>query len=114
MRYLGVGAMLTGGVVTLWRLRTRIGAALADSLKVLRSREVIVRSREDTDLSARAILAAVALVVPVIFALCLILSGSVWLSLSLAIVLTLVGFFATAVAGYLTGIVGARTIRSRA
>jgi putative OPT family oligopeptide transporter len=107
VRYLGVGAMLTGGVVTLWRLRTRIGAALADSLKVLRSREVIVRSREDTDLSARAILGAVALVVPVIFALCLVLSGSVWLSLSLAIVLTLVGFFATAVAGYLTGIVGA-------
>ena len=107
VRYLGVGAMLTGGVVTLWRLRTRIGAALADSIKVLRSREVIVRSREDTDLSPRAILAAVALVVPVIFALCLILSGSIWLSLSLAIVLTLVGFFATAVAGYLTGIVGA-------
>jgi putative OPT family oligopeptide transporter len=107
VRYLGVGAMLTGGVVTLWRLRTRIGAALADSIKVLRSREVIVRSREDTDLSPRAILAAVALVVPVIFALCLMLSGSVWLSLSLAMVLTLVGFFATAVAGYLTGIVGA-------
>lgn len=107
VRYLGVGAMLTGGVVTLWRLRARIGAALADSIKLLRTREVIVRSREDTDLSPRAILAAVALVVPVIFALCLILSGSVWLSLSLAIVLTLVGFFATAVAGYLTGIVGA-------
>ena len=107
VRYLGVGAMLTGGVVTLWRLRSRIGAALADSLKVLRSREVIVRSREDTDLSPRAILAAVALVIPVIFALCLTLSGSIWLSLSLAIVLTLVGFFATAVAGYLTGIVGA-------
>ena len=107
VRYLGVGAMLTGGVVTLWRLRSRIGAALADSIKVLRSREAIVRSREDTDLSPRAILAAVALVIPVIFALCLTLSGSIWLSLSLAIVLTLVGFFATAVAGYLTGIVGA-------
>ena len=25
VRYLGVGAMLTGGVVTLWKLRTRIG-----------------------------------------------------------------------------------------
>jgi len=106
-RYLGVGAMLTGGVVTLWRLRTRIAAALADSIKVMRSREALVRPREDTDLSARAILAAVGLVVPVIFALCLMLSGRVWLSLSLAIVLTVIGFFATAVAGYLTGIVGA-------
>jgi putative OPT family oligopeptide transporter len=107
VRYLGVGAMLTGGVVTLWRLRTRIGAALADSIKVLRSREVIDRSRADTDLPARAVLGAVGLTVPVIFALCLMLSGRIWLSLSLAIVLTVIGFFATAIAGYLTGIVGA-------
>ncbi|HZC47372.1 MAG TPA: oligopeptide transporter, OPT family, partial [Candidatus Acidoferrum sp.] len=31
VRYLGVGAMLTGGVVTLWKLRTRIASAIADS-----------------------------------------------------------------------------------
>jgi len=107
VRYLGVGAMLTGGVVTLWRLRTRIGAALADSVRVLRVRGGVARAREDTDLSARAVMAAMGLVVVVIFALCLMLSGRVWLSVSLAIVLALIGFFATAVAGYLTGIVGA-------
>jgi len=107
VRYLGVGAMLTGGVVTLWRLRTRIGAALGDSVRVLRSRGAVARAREDTDLSARAVMTAMGLVVVVIFALCLMLSERIWLSVSLAIVLALIGFFATAVAGYLTGIVGA-------
>jgi putative OPT family oligopeptide transporter len=107
VRYLGVGAMLTGGVVTLWKLRTRIASAIGDSIRVVRSTQAVATAREDTDLSARAVLTAVALCVPVIFAICLGLSGSVALSAALAILLTLICFFATAIAGYLTGIVGA-------
>jgi putative OPT family oligopeptide transporter len=107
VRYLGVGAMLTGGVVTLWKLRTRIASAIADSVRIVRSTQTVATAREDTDLSARAVLTAVALCVPVIFAICLGLSGNVALSAALAILLTLICFFATAIAGYLTGIVGA-------
>jgi putative OPT family oligopeptide transporter len=107
VRYLGVGAMLTGGVVTLWKLRTRIASAIADSIRIVRSTQAVATAREDTDLSARAVLTAVALCVPVIFAICLELSGQVALSAALAILLTLICFFATAIAGYLTGIVGA-------
>ncbi len=107
MRYLGVGAMLTGGIVTLWKLRTRIASAIADSIRVVRSAQTLATAREDTDLSARAVLTAVALCVPVIFAICLGLSGEIALSAALAILLTLICFFATAIAGYLTGIVGA-------
>ena len=107
VRYLGVGAMLTGGVVTLWRLRTRIASAIADSIRIVRSTQAVATAREDTDLSARAVLTAVALCVPVIFAICLGLSGQVALSVALAVILTMICFFATAIAGYLTGIVGA-------
>ncbi|MDB5108634.1 MAG: peptide transporter [Candidatus Binatus sp.] len=107
VRYLGVGAMLTGGIVTLWKLRTRISVAIADSIRIVRERQTVMLAREDTDLSARAVLTAVALCVPVIFAICVYLSGSVVLSAALAILLTLICFFATSIAGYLTGIVGA-------
>jgi len=107
VRYLGVGAMLTGGVVTLWKLRTRIASAIADSIRVVRSTRTVATAREDTDLSARAVLTAVALCVPVIFAICVGLSGQVALSAALAVLLTLICFFATAIAGYLSGIVGA-------
>jgi putative OPT family oligopeptide transporter len=107
VRYLGVGAMLTGGVVTLWRLRVRITAAIVDSIRLVRSTQVVATAREDTDLSPRAVLTAVALCVPVIFAICLGLSRQVALSAALAILLTLICFFATSIAGYLTGIVGA-------
>ena len=108
VRYLGVGAMLTGGVVTLWRLRTRIASAISDGIRIVRSTQpAVATAREDTDLSARAVLSAVALCVPVIFAICLELSGRVVLSAALAVALTFICFFATAIAGYLTGIVGA-------
>ncbi len=41
VRYLGVGAMLTGGLVTLWRLRSRIAAAIADSIRIVRSTQAL-------------------------------------------------------------------------
>ena len=108
VRYLGVGAMLTGGIVTLWRLRTRIVNALVEGIRVVRAgRSAAATAREDTDLSATAIVIASGLALPVIFALCMVLTGSIALSLAMAVVLAIVGFFATAVAGYLTGLVGA-------
>jgi putative OPT family oligopeptide transporter len=107
VRYLGVGAMLVGGLATLWRLRTPIGRALRESIRTARATQVAAVAREDQDLSTTAVLSAVALAIPLIFAICLILSGSVLLSAALAIALAFIGFFATAIAGYLTGIVGA-------
>jgi putative OPT family oligopeptide transporter len=89
-------------------LRTRIASAIADSIRIVRSTQpAVATAREDTDLSARAVLTSVALCVPVIFAICLWLSGQVALSVALAVILTMICFFATAIAGYLTGIVGA-------
>jgi putative OPT family oligopeptide transporter len=107
VRYLGVGAMLVGGLATLWRLRTPIGRALRESIRMARATQAVTVAREDQDLSTTAVLSAVALTIPLIFAICLILSGSILLSAVLAIALAFIGFFATAIAGYLTGIVGA-------
>ena len=107
VRYLGVGAMLTGGLVTLWRLRVRIIAAISDSVAAIRDRHMVATAREDTDLPAPFVLGAVALCAPVIFAISLTLGASIALSLTLAVTLIVIAFFATAIAGYLTGIVGA-------
>ncbi len=107
-RYLGVGAMLVGGIVTLWRLRGAIGRGLVESARMLRHRDTLTATRrEDRDLSAPAVVGAVALCVPAVFAICFHLSGNPWLSAALAITLVAIGFVATAIAGYLTGIVGA-------
>ncbi len=107
-RYLGVGAMLVGGIATLWRLRRPIGRALGDSLRMARApaHEAQI-AREDRDLSPAAVLGAVALAIPLVFAICVLISDNLLLSAALAVALGIIGFFATAIAGYLTGIVGA-------
>lgn len=107
VRYLGVGAMLVGGIATLLRLRRPIGRALRETIRIARTADVASTAREEQDLSIAAVIGAVALTIPAIFAVCLIISGSLMLSAALAIALALIGFFATAIAGYLTGIVGA-------
>ncbi len=107
VRYLGVGAMLTGGLATLWRLRSRIRTAIGESLSAMRSARRVSRAREETDLPAGVVLGGAGAALPIIFALCLLLSGNFYLSAALSVLLALVGFFATAVAGYLTGLVGA-------
>ncbi len=106
-RYLGVGAMLVGGILTLWRMRGAIGRALAESIRVARREHPQSRRREDTDVSTRTILIAFAACIPVMFALYVAVTGSIAMSAALAIALAVVAFFATAVAGYLTGLVGA-------
>lgn len=106
-RYLGVGAMLVGGAITLARLRGPIGRGLAESLRTLRTRGAAPARREDRDLPPAVALSAVGLCIPVIFTLCYMLSQSFAVSAILAFALAVIGFFATTVAGYLTGIVGA-------
>jgi putative OPT family oligopeptide transporter len=106
IRYLGVGAMLVGGAATLWRLRGPIVRGIASSRRV-RARRAAVVPREETDLAPKTVMIAVALCVPAIFAIMYLLSGSLLLSVALALVLVLIACFATAVAGYLSGIVGA-------
>ncbi len=107
-RYLGVGAMLVGGLTTIWRLRTRIGRAVSESVAIIRgASHPVVVPREETDVSTSTVLGAVALCVPALFAIAWLLSGRVWLAVILAIVLVILSFFGSAIAGYLTGLVGA-------
>jgi putative OPT family oligopeptide transporter len=53
------------------------------------------------------VLGAVALCIPAVFLISYHISDDFWLSAALAVALVAIGFFATAIAGYLTGIVGA-------
>jgi putative OPT family oligopeptide transporter len=107
-RYLGVGAMLVGGLNTVWRLRARIGYAVHESIRLMRgAAHPVAVAREETDLPAPAVLGAVALCMPAIFAIAWRLSGRPGLSLALTLALAILAFFGSAIAGYLTGLVGA-------
>ncbi|HLW71662.1 MAG TPA: oligopeptide transporter, OPT family [Candidatus Binataceae bacterium] len=99
---------MVGGAATLWRLRRSITGGIAESSRLMRAGDAAARvPREALDLPPRVIAIAVALCLPAITVIIYRLSGSLGLSVALALLLVLIGFFASAVAGYLTGVVGA-------
>ncbi len=106
VRFLGVGAMLTGGLTTLWRMRGPIIRAMGE-LRRTRLDSTAVRRREDTDVPITQVLIAVGACIYEMFVLYSGVAGSWTMGAMLAIALAVIGFFATAVAGYLTGLVGA-------
>jgi putative OPT family oligopeptide transporter len=107
VRFLGVGAMLTGGLTTLWRMRRPIVRALSETRRAGLASAPAALPRQDTDIPAVQVIIGVALCVVVMFMLYGRVSGSWKMALVLALSLAVIGFFATAVAGYLTGLVGA-------
>lgn len=107
VRFLGVGAMLTGGLTTLWRMRGPIIRAMEELRRTRLDSGAAARPREDTDVPVTQVLIAVAICIAVMFVLYSGVAGSWTMGAMLAIALAVIGFFATAVAGYLTGLVGA-------
>ena len=106
VRFLGVGAMLTGGFTTLWRMRGPIVRAIVE-LRRTRVATAAMRPREETDVPMTQVMIAVAMCIAVMVVLYSGVAGSWKMGVLLAVALAVIGFFATAVAGYLTGLVGA-------
>ena len=106
VRFVGVGAMLTGGLATLWRMRAPIARAL------VRTRAAAHRIEDkpaasDQDLPPAVVMTAVLACIPVMALLYEHVVGHWSLAIGLAVLLGVIGFFACAVSGYLTGLVGA-------
>jgi putative OPT family oligopeptide transporter len=99
IRYLGVGAMLAGGLWALWSMR----AALVSGL-----RQVTRASRLDAgqDLPRSALLILLVLLVIPMFLLYRYLLGSASSALPVTVVMLLAAFVFSAVAAYMAGLVG--------
>ncbi len=107
IRYMGVGAMVVGGLFSLLKLRSPISSGIKAGLSAARRRqggETLPRTEEDMPINVVLILIA-AFVIPLFFLYAKII-GSVGIAASLALIMLVVGFFGSAIAGYLAGVVG--------
>ncbi|MEM3341264.1 MAG: oligopeptide transporter, OPT family [Thermoplasmata archaeon] len=106
IRYIGVGAMVVGGLWTLWKLRHSILTGIKESVKSFRgggSGEVL---RTEKDIPAFISFPLAGVLALVIFGIYLYLSGSFFLSLAAAVVMLIAAYLFSAIAAYLTGVVG--------
>ena len=105
IRYVGVGAMVVGGVYTLWSMRKTIITGLKKSF-VQNDLEGEFHLRTEKDLPMKWVTMVCGILVILTFFFYWYITGSLVLSLAGALFLALVSFFFAAVAGYIAGVVG--------
>lgn len=105
IRYVGVGAMVVGGVYTLWSMRKTIITGLSKAF-VKSDDDVGELPRTEQDLPMRYVFLTCGVLVMLTFLFYWWSTQSLILALAGALFLAFVAFFFAAVAGYIAGVVG--------
>jgi putative OPT family oligopeptide transporter len=106
IRYLGVGAMLVGGVWALISIRNSLISGIKSGLSAARAGAGAVVSHTERDLPMQAILIGVVLFTLPLFALYQSIVNSVTVSLPMTIIMVVAGFLFCSVSAYMAGLVG--------
>jgi len=106
IRYIGVGAMLVGGLWAIWSIRNNLVDSVKEAAIGLRKGQVSSKKRTEDDLSYKLVFIGIILLVIPIFLLYNWLSSMFEISIIMAIITVFFAFLASALAGYLTGLVG--------
>lgn len=106
VRYIGVGAMLVGGLWAIWKIRGNLVDSIREAVIGLKRGETEERKRTEQDLSYKLIFMSIFLMVIPVFLLYVWLSNAIEISFVMAVITIIFAFLASALAGYLTGLVG--------
>lgn len=106
IRYLGVGAMLVGGVWTLFSLRKSLLSGIKSGFAAARkgSGEVVLET--DRDLPMKWMLVALVIFILPLLALYQTIVGQWMVSIPMTIIMIVAGFLFVSVSAYLAGLVG--------
>ena len=105
IRYAGVGAMVIGGLYTLWSMRKSIINGISKAIKPAASNDEELL-RTEIDLPMNFVLAFCGVIVIVTMLFYWWKTGSMVLAIAGAAFLAVAAFFFAAVAGYIAGVVG--------
>jgi putative OPT family oligopeptide transporter len=106
IRYLGVGAMLIGGVWTLWTIRRSILSGIRSGLAATRANVGASILSTDRDLPMKYVLGGIVVFTLPLAALYYAIVGNLGVAAAMTILMILAGFVFCSVGGYLAGLVG--------
>jgi putative OPT family oligopeptide transporter len=106
IRPLAVGTMIVAAFYTLWNLRTSLVAGISKAMRQFDFHAGEGGDRTQLDLDFKKIFVAIALLAIPMFFLYRWFSGSTGGALLLTVVMIVLGFLFSAVAGYLVGLIG--------
>ncbi|MBN1861446.1 MAG: oligopeptide transporter, OPT family [Candidatus Thermoplasmatota archaeon] len=106
IRYIGVGAMVVGGLYTIVKLRSNLAEGLREAVSGLKGGHVAAKKRTDQDLNFKWVFLTIgALTIP-IFLVYVWISDNFLVSGVMAVFAILFAFIASAITGYMAGLVG--------
>ncbi|MFQ5669529.1 MAG: OPT family oligopeptide transporter [Acidobacteriota bacterium] len=106
-RYLGVGAMVIGGLWALVQMRGSVMSGIRSGLAAYkRMRHGDGQERTNQDMPMHWVLGVIIVSIVPLFFLYHFLVGSIGMSLAMAAIMVVAGFLFSAVSGYMTGLVG--------
>ena len=107
-RYIGVGAMLIGGLWTIFKMRGSLLSGITSGLRAYKKmgNEQVEIKRTEKDMSMKWILMLIIASIVPLFLVYQVFVAKVTISLPMAIVMLIAGFLFSAVAGYMAGLVG--------
>jgi putative OPT family oligopeptide transporter len=106
-RYIGVGAMVVGGLWALLKVRKSLLSGVTSGLAAYREmKEGRQRDRLDRDMPMQWVLVAIVVSIIPLYFLYHFLIGRAAISITMAVIMVVGGFLFSAVSGYMTGLVG--------
>jgi putative OPT family oligopeptide transporter len=106
IRYIGVGAMVVGGLYTIFKLRNNISDGLREAIIGIKSGQSEIKKRTDQDLNFKYVFIMIGLLTIPVFLLYAWISNNYIISGIMAVFAILFAFIASAIGGYMSGLVG--------
>ncbi|RLC70178.1 MAG: oligopeptide transporter, OPT family [Chloroflexi bacterium] len=106
VRYVGVGAMVVGGIYTIFKLRENLASGIREAIIGIKGGQVETKERTNQDLSFKKVFLAIAfMAIPIIIVYGYI--SQLWVvSVVMGIFAILFAFVASAIAGYMAALIG--------
>ncbi len=106
IRYMGVGAMIVGGLWSMFSIRKGIAKGVREAMSGFRAKQQASRDRTDQDLPTSQSLVIFLLAGVTTIILYASLTGSMTIAIVAGVVMVIASFFFVAVSSYIVGLVG--------
>ena len=106
IRYVGVGAMVVGGIYTIFKLRANLVEGIKEAIAGIKGGQIKAKKRTDEDLNFKFVFLLIGVLTIPVFLLYVAISGLWGVSLVMSIFAILFAFVASAIAGYMAGLLG--------
>jgi len=106
VRYIGVGAMVVGGLYTIFKLRSNLASGIREAIVGIKGGQIATKERTDQDMNFKRVFLAIAILAIPIFVVYGLISQLWAVSAIMAVFAILFAFIASAIAGYMAALLG--------